>query len=84
MPRTDPVAATVGSSTTRASRVYVPRVVAVEHIEGDGRVVDRVWQTYHWLGCLPGQLPPDQIDPAAELVALVPDCIYSESGKALR
>lgn len=68
-----------GPSNTAA---FVPRLVSVEHFEGDGRIVDRVWQTFHWLGCLPGQLP-EQINPA-ELVSAVPDCIYDEAGRALR
>lgn len=71
------------SEPTRANAACTPRLVAVEHFEGDGRIVDRVWNTFHWLDCLPGQLPPDQIDPA-QLVSAVPDCIYNEAGRALR
>ena len=58
-------------------------LVSVEHFDGDGRCVTRVWQTFHWIELAPGEQLPDRVD-VRSLRDAVPEVIYSHSGRALR
>lgn len=60
----------------------MPRLICIEHVHGDGRFVDEITYSYHWVDVGEDGELPDTIK-AAETLPLGPRPVYSRSGDLL-